>query len=324
MAACLFLSHFSDQNSFAAAPPPSKTQEQMEVTIIHMDKYAVYAPNLIFYYDTEMSKQKAAALTSAAERLRNKKAIVVYSATEDSQHNKRLVLVDVFALKDQQIPTEVSPPADKPGVVSSGEERPKVVSNPVKVEEPPFTGDNRREASETESYRPQPPPSDRPKTAEKETVAKLQPEKVPPLEAGPMEKPAPTSTAIISKEEVSAFIRSILDLNQKKDMTSIMSFFADQVNYYDRGIVSKDYIRKDMGYYFRNWDRISSSLDGDVVLIVTDEPHVRIAKFVSSFSVANAKKSVTGRTENIWKLQKINNELKIIDEKQRLLSSESR
>jgi hypothetical protein len=296
----------------------------MEVTIIHMDKYAVYAPNLIFYWDAEMNKQKVAALTSTAERLRNKKAIILYSTTEDAQHNKRLLLVDIVALKDQQIPKETAPPAEKPGVVSNGEERPRVVSEPEMAGNPPLSGDKRRESAENGSPRPLPPPPDRPKAAEQETVAKLPPEKVAPLETRPMEKLAPTTSAVISKEEVSTFIRNILDLNQKKDMTSIMFFFADQVNYYDRGIVSKEYIRKDMGYYFRNWDRISSSLDGDVVLIVTDEPHIRTAKFVSSFSVANAKKSVTGRTENIWKLQKINDELKIIDEKQRLLSSESR
>ncbi|MFH0821816.1 MAG: hypothetical protein V2B18_03630 [Pseudomonadota bacterium] len=291
-----------------------------------MDKYAVYAPNIIFYWDTDMNKQKVAALTSTAERLRNKKAIVVYLATEDAQHDRRLLLVDIIAPKDRQITKEIAPPAEKPGVASSGEERPKVAGEPERAEEPPFTVGNRRESSETGagSPRPQPPSPDRPKAAEQETVAKMQPEKVPAIKPGPMEKPAPTSSASISNEEVSAFIRNILELNQKKDMAAIMSHFADQVDYYDRGIVGKDYIRKDMGYYFRNWDRISSSLVGDVVLIVTDEPHIRTAKFVSSFSVANAKKSLTGRTENIWRLQRINNELKIIDEKQRLLSSESR
>lgn len=324
-AACFFLLCSRGESVPAAESPPSRSQEKMDVTIIHVDKYAVYGPNLIFYWDAEMNKQKVAALTSAAERLRNKKATVVYWATEGSQRDKRFLLVDILPFKEQQAARENILPPEKLGAAStlSGEDRLKA-AEPGKSQEPPVNGDKRREDPGVEPPRPQPQPTDSPKAAEKETVAKVQPEKAVAFEPKPLEAAAPTSSAPITKEEASAFIRHILDLNQKKDVSSIMSFFADQVNYYDRGIVNKDYIRKDMGYYFRNWDQISSSLEGDVVLIAMDQPDIRTVKFVSSFSVANAKKSLTGRTENIWKIQRINNELKIIDEKQRLLSNELR
>ena len=83
--------------------------------------------------------------------------------------------------------------------------------------------------------------------------------------------------------------------------------------------MNKDFIRKDKGYYFRNWDRISSSIDGDIVLIVIDQPDLRIAKFNSRFLVENAKSKVAGRAENVWKIQKVGNELKIVDEKQKII-----
>ena len=324
-AVCFILFCFPDENASAADPPPPENRETQDVNIIHVDKYAVYGPNLIFYFDGEMNKQKVAALTSMAERLRNKKATVVYLVTEDVLHKKRLLLVDIVPFKEQQAAKENIPSPEKPVRPTGGEEQPKVASESAKSDETSAAMDKRRESSGAEPSAPQPQPMEKPKPAAKETVVtEVQPEKAVVKESRPMETAAYTGSAPITKEEASAFIRYILDLNQKKDINSIMSCFADQVNYYDRGIVNKDYIRKDMGYYFRHWDRISSSLEGDVVLIVMDQPDIRTVKFISSFSVANEKKSVTGRTENIWRLQRVNRELKIVDEKQRLLQSEPR
>jgi hypothetical protein len=45
-------------------------------------------------------------------------------------------------------------------------------------------------------------------------------------------------------------------------------------------------------------------------------------KFVSSFSVKNDKKSIAGKTENIWTIQRINGELRLIGVKQKILGRE--
>ena len=57
---------------FAADASPARTEKQIETTVVHVDKYGVYAPNLIFYWDPGMNKQKVATLTGMAEQLRNK------------------------------------------------------------------------------------------------------------------------------------------------------------------------------------------------------------------------------------------------------------
>jgi hypothetical protein len=62
-------------------------------------------------------------------------------------------------------------------------------------------------------------------------------------------------------------------------------------------------------------------MDGDVVM-TGFEPDVRIVKFISSFSVKNEKKSITGKTENIWTIQRINDELRLIDVKGKILGRE--
>ena len=88
------------------------------------------------------------------------------------------------------------------------------------------------------------------------------------------------------------------------------------MDYYDRGIVSRDKVIQDLKYYFRNWAEIDTRMDGDVAM-AGFEPEVRIAKFISSFSVKNEKKSITGKSENIWTIQRINGELRLIDVKQK-------
>jgi hypothetical protein len=104
-------------------------------------------------------------------------------------------------------------------------------------------------------------------------------------------------------------------------LQAVAPFYADKVDYYDRGIVSRDKVLQDMRYYFRNWVEIDTRLDGDIVM-AGFEPEVRIVKFISSFSVKNEKKSITGKTENVWKLQRINGELRLIDVKQKILERE--
>jgi hypothetical protein len=62
-------------------------------------------------------------------------------------------------------------------------------------------------------------------------------------------------------------------------------------------------------------------MDGDV-LMAGFEPEERIVKFISSFSVKNEKKSIAGRTENIWKIRRINGELKLTDVKQKIVEKQ--
>jgi hypothetical protein len=170
--------------------------------------------------------------------------------------------------------------------------------------------------------------------AQGKLTRKLSEEKVSPTEIVPAE-PAPEHAAPqevkqslktgqsdpITRDEVSAFVRRLLYLNGRKDLAAVAPFYADKVDYYDRGIVSRDKVIQDLKYYFRNWAEIDTRLDGDVVM-AGFEPQVRIVKFISSFSVKNEKKAITGKTENIWRIQRINGELRLIDVKQKILGKE--
>jgi len=99
----------------------------------------------------------------------------------------------------------------------------------------------------------------------------------------------------ISKKEVLHFIEGCMEANNRKNLPAALACYADKVDYYDKGRVDRDFIRKDKGYYFRQWDTVSSSIEGDVVVIVTDETGLRLAKFISSFEVTKGRRRFEGR-----------------------------
>jgi hypothetical protein len=287
--ALILLAGFFCQANFCCATGSEqpRSEGQLEAVVIHVDEWAVYVPNLIFYFDTQMDKRKIETLKRVANQLRNKKALISYSATGDFSKDKHILLSNIV------------PAGEKPNL----EEPVHEVVKP--------SGD-----------------------VQGKVTQKLSEEKVPPAGILPTE-PAQKQAALqeekqsrksvqsdpITKEEISAFVKRLLYLSGRKDLAAVAPFYADKVDYYDRGVISRDKVLQDLKYYFRNWAEIDTQLDGDV-LMTGFEPEVRIVKFVSSFSVKNEKKSIAGKTENIWQIQRINGELKLIDIKQKILKRE--
>ncbi len=280
------------KGSIAADAQPPRTENQLEATIIHVDKYAVYAPNLIFYWDPGMSKQKLSALTGMAERLRNKNAVITYATTSDITRDKRPVLLDIAPFTGE-VPQGGGPPSEKTASKPS----------PALSEKSPPVQTGEQAQPESEELALQKP---------RKEVEMSQP------------KPVSPDSSILGRAEVTRFVQNCIDAVQSKDIERSLACYGEQVDYYTRGTVNKDFIRKDKGYYLRNWDKIKASVDGDVVLIVIDQPDLRIVKFNSRFLVENAKNTVSGRAENIWKIQKVGNELKIVDEKQKIIDRDAR
>lgn len=348
----------------AADSVPAGNTEQIEITVLHVDQYAVYGPNRIFYFDTNMDKRKNASMMKAADHLRNRKAIITYSSPKGPQ-DKHVFLMDISPAGEKTTAEKLSPPTrEARETVTEQQNIVGKASSAEAVSAPPAVPAETRDAAGLTRFQEKtPPPQPR---MEAQTPANLPQEKparaassagiAPPVNdpveprvsassrpTAPREKAqlpgqrveasAPANTNIeripsrtadsphpITKQEITSFVRNILDLNGKKDLSGVLPFYADKVDYYDRGVVGRDYVKRDLGYYFHNWDSITTTLDGDVVMIVLDQPEERTAKFISRFSVRNEKKSVTGRTENIWRIQRINGRLRLVGVKQRVLS----
>jgi hypothetical protein len=79
----------------AAFPESAGNVGQIEAVVIHVDEWAVYVPNQVFYFDTNMGKSKIETLKRMANRLRNKKALITYSSTGDLSEDKHAMLSDI-------------------------------------------------------------------------------------------------------------------------------------------------------------------------------------------------------------------------------------
>jgi len=99
----------------------------------------------------------------------------------------------------------------------------------------------------------------------------------------------------------------------------LLSCFDDSVNYYNRGVRSREYIKKDMEYYLRQWTRIKYQLNGEITvkkdLAAAGEVE---ASYHFNFVVENNKKRSTGRTDNTLKIRKTTQGPKIIAIKQEI------
>ena len=120
--AIFFWAGFPCQGRFclAAGSEPAGNAGQIEAKVIHVDEYAVYVPNLIFYFDTQMDKGRIETLKSVANQLRNKKALITYSSTGDLRKDKHLVLSDIVPPGqkpnlDKPAREAAKPPADRKG-----------------------------------------------------------------------------------------------------------------------------------------------------------------------------------------------------------------
>jgi len=123
-----------------------------------------------------------------------------------------------------------------------------------------------------------------------------------------------------TKREVHEFIQSYFNVVEKNDLEGLLTHYGEKVNYFSKGLVSKNFIRKDKESYIKKWPQIITSLNGPIELAVNRDSIS--AQFPIDFFVQNSQKSIKGKAINYWKLQKIGNSLKIIDEKQNVLTRE--
>lgn len=146
----------------------------------------------------------------------------------------------------------------------------------------------------------QPPPA---KTTVQPSQELDRPEpEVPPVALGPNAKPL--------AQEAESFVREYLAACETNQLSAEMAFYADRVDYFDHGVVNRDFIAKDVGHYYRRWPRRDFKLlDFKLSKAAGDELEV---KFRISFRVANAEHTVPGRTANTFKIHRKDGEMRFV------------
>jgi peptidoglycan hydrolase-like protein with peptidoglycan-binding domain len=127
-----------------------------------------------------------------------------------------------------------------------------------------------------------------------------------------------------TKEEIRTFLRRYFDACQSPSPDDELAFYADRVEYFDHGAVSKSYIRNELVVYDQRWPSRKYTL-GDSVR-VNRTGNNTMAKVRVAFEVANSEnnRKARGRTDDIFNLAKRGDSLQIISVKEARVRRPSR
>ena len=110
--------------------------------------------------------------------------------------------------------------------------------------------------------------------------------------------------AMPSELEVKNHLREYLDACQGQNILAEIAFYAPQVAYFDRGVVTKTYIRNESVAYRQRWPERSYVL-GDAIAITPRGDKVQVTYRVN-FSVGNSvlSQAASGSTQNTILLER--------------------
>jgi hypothetical protein len=96
-----------------------------------------------------------------------------------------------------------------------------------------------------------------------------------------------------------------------------LAFYADRVDYFDHGKVGRDFVRSDVQNYYKRWpERKYDLLDVKVLPAKGEE---RVVRFRIAFKVKNQRHSVSGKTDNTFRVREKDGELKFTAVKEKRL-----
>ncbi len=107
-----------------------------------------------------------------------------------------------------------------------------------------------------------------------------------------------TTGRAFTQEEGSAFAETEINAVSSRDLDALVSFYADHVDYLDKGLVSRDVVRHDFQQYFTRWATAKWMLAGPVKVTPLGTSKYQLA-FSIAFDVASSdtNRRVTGTAE---------------------------
>lgn len=114
-------------------------------------------------------------------------------------------------------------------------------------------------------------------------------------------------------------INDFLATANHRNVEALLSFYGDEVDYFNVGIVNKNFIRKDKTAYFTRWTTVNNAIVGQPQIYAQENDIISV-KFSTNWKVQNNRKTISGMADNTWKLRKTEGGLKIVDEKQKVTS----
>lgn len=176
-----------------------------------------------------------------------------------------------------------------------------------------------RKLLETITNPAEPPPAVAEPPAAVQPPAPQPPVPQPQAAQPPPPQPAPPTDADGERitERAKTFVRDYLQAAETNKLDAEMSFYADRVNYFDHGNVTREFIERDVRRYYKRWpQRDYELLDFKLTKAAGNDVEV---KFRISFEVKNPEHRVTGKTNNIFKIRRTGDEMRFVSLKEQRL-----
>ena len=135
--------------------------------------------------------------------------------------------------------------------------------------------------------------------------------------SAPVAAPTPSRVEVDYTAAIAAVKRYVTDYIRSGESTSESSalelgFYADNVDYFDNGIVDRAFISKDVRNYSARWPGRAFHIEDDHVAIRAVNDNTVRAEFVLQFTVRNSKKSIRGAVRNVLLIDYSRGEPKIV------------
>jgi hypothetical protein len=120
-------------------------------------------------------------------------------------------------------------------------------------------------------------------------------------------------------DQIRDFVAGFVVAGISSDVEAELQFYADKADYYDSGLVSKDFIRNDISRYNQKWPVRQYWLEGDVHILNGIEADWIEVRFQIRYAVRNQQKESRGAAVKNLKLQKTQDGLEIISVREKTL-----
>jgi hypothetical protein len=136
----------------------------------------------------------------------------------------------------------------------------------------------------------------------------------PPVEAITEASPPEKSSSPATEGPRDFVERWFASTNTAKSPADVLEFYAPRVQYFDRGIVSKDQIAKDKANFFRRWPLREYVVNGDIAVGPASRSGEREVHFDYVYAVSDRKQTRHGRGAVELKVRDIGGRFAIVSE----------
>jgi peptidoglycan hydrolase-like protein with peptidoglycan-binding domain len=121
-------------------------------------------------------------------------------------------------------------------------------------------------------------------------------------------------------EQIRDFIAGFVVVGIDENVEAELQFYAPKANYYDSGVVTKDFIRRDIRRYNQKWPRRRYWLVGDIRVLNDPQADPVEVQYRIRYAVKNQQQESTGAAIKTVKLQKTSNGFEITSVRERTLN----